>query len=88
MRSKKFMVYPTPASNHCTIAFTMNKPGKYRVEVYNTQGRLVQIIGKGETNNNQLLTYPMHTSQLSTGVYFIKLVTASEVRVKQLIIQR
>ncbi len=85
---QKFMVYPTPANNHCTIAFTMNKPGKYRVEVYNTQGRLVQVIGKGETNNNQLLTYSMNTSRLSTGVYFIKLVTASEVRVKQLIIQR
>ncbi|HEX6431299.1 MAG TPA: LamG-like jellyroll fold domain-containing protein, partial [Niastella sp.] len=85
---QKFMVYPTPASSHCTIAFTMNKPGKYQVEVYNTQGRLVQVIGKGETTSNQLLTYPMNTSQLSTGVYFIKLVTASEVRVKQLIIQR
>ncbi|THU41137.1 T9SS type A sorting domain-containing protein [Niastella caeni] len=85
---QKFMVYPTPASNQCSIAFTLNKPGKYRVELYNTQGRLIKVVGQGETNTNQLLTYPMNTSQLSTGVYFIKLVTATDVQVKQLIIQR
>jgi hypothetical protein len=84
----KFMVYPTPASNHCTIALRLSKPGKYQVEVYNTQGRLVQVVGKGETVANQLLTYPMNTDQLSTGVYFVKLVTATGVQVKQLIIQR
>lgn len=85
---QKFMVYPTPASNHCTIAFTLGQPGKYRVEVYNTQGRLIQLIGAGEASGNQLLTYPVNTSQLSTGVYFVKLVTAKDVRVKQLVIQR
>jgi hypothetical protein len=85
---QKFMVYPTPASSHCTIAFTLNKPGKYRVEVYNAQGGLIQVVGNGETSGNQLLTYHMNTSQLSTGVYFIKLVTATAVQAKQLIIQR
>ncbi len=67
---------------------TLNKPGKYRVEVPNTQGRLVKIVGTGETTANQLLTYPMNTSELSSGVYFVKLVTAAEVKVKQLVIQR
>ena len=85
---QKFIVYPTPASSYCTIAFTLKKPGKYQVALYNTQGRLIQVVGKGETTGNQLLTYPMNTSQLSTGVYFVKLVTATEVKVKQLIIQR
>lgn len=85
---QKFIVYPTPASSQCTIAFTLAKPGKYQVEVYNSQGRLVQVVGKGETTGNQLLTYSLNTSQLNTGVYFVKLVTATEVKVKQLIIQR
>jgi hypothetical protein len=85
---QKFIIYPTPASSQCTIAFTLNKPGKYRIALYNTQGRLVQVVGTGETTANQLLTYPMNTSQLSSGVYFVKLVTAAEVKVKQLVIQR
>jgi hypothetical protein len=85
---QKFIIYPTPAGSQCTIAFTLNKPGKYRVELYNTQGRLVQVVGTGETAANLLLTYPMNTSQFSSGVYFVKLITASEVRVKQLVIQR
>jgi hypothetical protein len=81
-------MYPIPARNQCTIAFSLNKPGKYQVAIYNTQGRLVQVVSKGEATGNQLFTYSMNTSQLSTGVYFVKLVTATEVRVKQLIIQR
>lgn len=85
---QKFMVYPVPDSNQITIAFSLNKPGKYQVAIYNTQGRLVQVVGKGEATGNQLLKYPMNTSRLSTGVYFVKLVTATGVRVKQLIIQR
>jgi hypothetical protein len=85
---QKLMVYPVPASNQCTIAFSLNKPGKYQVAIYNAQGRLVQVVGKGEVTGNQLLTYPMNTSRLSTGVYFVKLVTATKVQVKQLIIQR
>ncbi|OQP53619.1 LamG-like jellyroll fold domain-containing protein [Niastella populi] len=85
---QKFIIYPTPAGNRCTIAFTLNKPGKYRIELYNTQGRLVQVVSTGETAANQLVSYPVNTSQLGSGVYFVKLVTAAEVRVKQLIIQR
>lgn len=85
---QKFIIYPTPASSQCSIAFTLSKPGKYRVELYNTQGRLVKVVGTGETTANQLLTYPMNTSQLSSGIYFVKLITAAEVKVKQLMIQR
>ena len=85
---QKFIIYPTPAGNQCTIAFTLNKPGKYRIELYNTQGRLVQVAGTGETAANQLVSYPVNTNRLGSGVYFVKLVTAAEVRVKQLIIQR
>ncbi|WP_205508958.1 LamG-like jellyroll fold domain-containing protein [Longitalea arenae] len=85
---QKFLLYPSPAGSHCTIAFTLAQPGKYRVEIYNAQGRLVQVVGTGEASSKQLCSYPVNTSQLSTGVYFVKLVTATEVRVKQLVIQR
>ena len=82
------MVYPTPTSHNCTISFTLSQPGKYSVEIYNVRGQMVLSAGKGEATTKQLHSLTINTSELTSGVYYVKLITASEVRVTQMIIQR
>jgi Fibronectin type III domain./Clostridium neurotoxin, N-terminal receptor binding. len=83
-----FKVYPVPASHHCTVQFSLEEPGMYRVEIYNAHGQLMQVAGKGQAGAQQVITLPVNSSRLTNGVYYVKLVTQKSTKVQPMIIQR
>jgi hypothetical protein len=61
-------VYPVPAENELTIQFPTNFT-LYKVETYNSLGQLIATDFKNTIN----------TSQLSSGVHFLKITTSEGV---------
>ena len=86
--ASSFKVYPVPASNHCTVQFSLDEPGMYRVEIYNTHGQLMQLAGKGQAGAGQVITLAVNSSRFTNGVYYVKLVTQKTTKVQPMIIQR
>lgn len=66
--NKAISIYPVPAENELTIQFPDNFT-LYKVEIYNSLGQLIA------TDNKNII----NTSQLSSGVHFLKIETSEGV---------
>lgn len=65
-------VYPNPAQNELTLAYTLKNPAQVKLQIRDLTGRIVyeQPVQK-QTEGNQLIQLPI--DYLSNGVYFIEL---------------
>ena len=76
--------YPSPVSGTATIAFTMGSAGRVSIAVYDVAGRRVaslldasqQAAGPGSVSFN--------ARNLPSGVYFVKMQTASQTLTKNI----
>lgn len=82
----KFMVFPNPASDKVTLLFELKKTGKYSLELYSTDGKLVKPVTRGQSTGIEAVEWNM--SQYPPGLYFVKLVTETGVDVQRIIIKR
>jgi len=78
-----FSVYPNPASENLTIHFIENAAASRLVQVYNVYGKL--IWSKSEMIGNDL---NVSLSQMSNGVYFVKVSEGSVQKVKRIIVNK
>lgn len=70
--------YPNPFNPATTISFSLNRPGMVTVDIYNTAGQKVTELFNGslDAGTKQLLWKP---SDLSAGVYFVRVATGGNV---------
>ena len=76
-------VYPNPFNPSTTIAYEVAVAGPVTVKVYDVSGRLVDTLvdGVNKTPDRYELTYQ---PALSSGVYFVKVESAGEVRTRKI----
>jgi endo-1,4-beta-xylanase len=77
--------YPNPFNPSTTINFSLPKNGKVKLSVYNIIGQEVAIILNKDMNaGNHKVTF--NGSNLSSGLYFYKLLTGENVSVKKMML--
>jgi len=66
-----FEVRPNPFTKYATIRYSVPISGKVSIKLYNTTGRLVEVLNDGYVNAGN---YTIHLSarHLAKGVYFLK----------------
>jgi hypothetical protein len=72
-------VYPNPFTSNATIRVHAEKSGAAKVEVYDLHGRLVKKVFSGWLEGGIVSKYALESSQLTSGVYFIRLTLKSKV---------
>jgi hypothetical protein len=81
----KFQLYPNPATDLATAAINLNKRTVVIVEIYSSLGQLVSSTQYGDLNGSNNLF--INTSDLSTGMYTVSLVTGNERTSKRLMVK-
>ena len=66
----KINLYPNPAKDVVTLAYTLDNDAKLSFELYNMVGQLASVQGQSNYNRGNYSTR-LNTAQLSNGVYFI-----------------
>ncbi len=82
-----FKTYPNPANNEINIHFVLAQPESYTVEISNTLGQVVKTVS---LNNLQPGMYneSINTSNLSAGIYTIKVSGKKTQGTEKLVIQK
>jgi hypothetical protein len=67
--------YPNPFSEQVTIEIELPKPGDLKVEVFDTSGRLIKTLYKGDANQKESLIWDGKNEsgvKMPTGTYLLK----------------
>ncbi len=76
--------FPNPFNPQTTISYSIQKPAKVRLEVYDLAGRLTDIlVNRWQTNGYYKVTWKPDTH--STGVYFYKLMVDNQSAVRKML---
>ena len=82
----RMTVFPNPVFATSKLILRMGKASPYTLAVYNLSGKLVKTIGQGQAMAGSVITYDLRAGDYRTGIYFIKLVTDTEVLTEKVII--
>lgn len=78
--------YPNPFSNETVIHFSLAKPAKINLSVFDINGRLVKTLIHGSKEAGEHIVR-INANPLAPGIYFYKLQTGNYSAVKKMIIQ-
>jgi hypothetical protein len=78
--------YPNPFTNETTISFSLAKPAKVNLTLFDMNGRLVKVLVSGSREAGTH-TIRFNSGSLSKGLYLYKLQTGDYSAVKRMIIQ-
>lgn len=81
----EFKVIPQPAKDQATLDFTAYEAGAYTIEIYDMIGTNVMTVLSQEFQRGKQ-TIPIRTSDLSSGIYTIRIVAPSRVYTVQLVV--
>lgn len=78
--------YPNPFSGSTLIQFSINAPASLKIELWDLNGRKIKLIAEGnfEKGNHEMV---LDNTDLSTGVYLLKLITSDNVITRKLVKQ-
>ena len=79
-----FKIYPNPANEQITLAFTANSVQKSDISIFDISGKLVKSF---KIDQEPSTTINLNVADLSTGVYFVKTQSESGTQVEKLIIE-
>jgi hypothetical protein len=65
--------YPNPISEQATIKFAVKESQDVTVELYNTLGQRVQVLHQGSVPSSQTRTVSLQASDLSSGLYIVRM---------------
>ena len=85
--SNEINIYPNPSSSQTTITFSLNKPGKYTLELFDLNGILVSRLQEGISVGKQLVTHRFNAKKYSSGMYFVRLASSDYTSIKRIIIR-
>lgn len=78
------LLYPNPANNEVNVEISTIEGGKYDIQILSADGKIV--FQKNQPINN-IQTIKISTSELSSGVYFVKVNSSKTSHTKTLIIE-
>jgi hypothetical protein len=64
-------VYPNPTKEKFLVEFSLTKPEYLSFELYNSEGKLIDVLLRDWVKVNQN-TFSFSTESLSKGIYFLK----------------
>jgi len=82
IQSNSIEIYPNPANSRVTFSSNSNLPGENNISIFNSTGR--QLLSKKFRNQNKI---EMDVSQLTKGIYLVKMQTNAGVEARKLVIQ-
>ena len=77
--------YPNPFNPTTKIGYSLSKPGKVELKVFDILGRIVTTL-VNETQNTGRYEIKFEASHLSSGIYFYQLITNEFIDTKKMII--
>lgn len=80
---EKFEVYPNPANEMVTVNLTLVNSENTVINVLDITGKVIKTINVGNVNGDQNVN--ISVDDLTTGVYFIELVTPEGKQVKKIV---
>ena len=83
-----FVMYPNPAGNSTTLAFTSNEKANVSVEVYDVLGHLVSTAAQNNEFEKGYNTISLNTAALSNGIYYVALEVNGVKETKKLVINK
>ena len=78
--------YPNPFTNETTISFSLAKPAKINLTLFDMNGRLVKVLANGSKEAGTH-TIRFNSGALNKGLYLYKLQTEDYSAVKRMVIQ-
>lgn len=78
------VIYPNPVKDHVTVSFTNLKNETPIIQILNLYGQTVKEVNIA---NNLNVNETISTSELASGVYFVKTTLGKETAIKKLIVQ-
>jgi hypothetical protein len=79
--------YPSPFTTDVRLDFTLPQDGTYTLDVYDGLGRLVEHLGTGSAGAGQLQHMQWEAKDRATGIYLVRLTTATGVKQLKLLKQ-
>jgi len=80
-------VAPNPVSGSTKISFTLDKPEKVSISIYDVNGRLINTLADREfTSGNQQVKW--NAANLNAGVYFLRMQTTESVQTRKLVVAK
>jgi hypothetical protein len=83
----KLRSYPNPFTSSTTLEFALAQSGKYQLEIYDVQGRLVQRVQAGEATAGQLVQAPWQATTVTRGLYLARLTTGAGTQTIKLVVE-
>jgi hypothetical protein len=80
-------VYPNPATQQVTIRWGLADAGKYRVDLYDMNGRLLQAAAQGTTLKGAHGACVLDVSRYVNGLYLVKITTGKTVLTRRILVQ-
>jgi hypothetical protein len=81
-------VFPNPFSNATNLEFTLAQAGNYQVQLIDMKGALVKVIAEGEGEINKHYSHEINGENMPTGMYIVRLISASEVKHLKIMLKR
>jgi len=75
--SMELSCYPNPFNPETTVELTLERPTAVNLEVFNLQGRLVQLLYQGQLSAGQH-SFQFEPAKVASGTYLIRAVTPSD----------
>jgi hypothetical protein len=66
--------YPNPFSHETHVTFTVERDGYAWLELYDMSGRKIGLLFDGEIDAGHTYTTTLHGDQLTSGLYFCRLI--------------
>jgi hypothetical protein len=82
----KTAIYPNPAKDAATLAFTLANATHVNVVMYDISGKHVQTVMNGQMEKGDH-TLRISTAQLTKGVYFVTIATSTGIKTEKLVVE-
>ena len=81
--------YPNPFGKQTTIVFSVPaNDSNVKLDVYSTQGILVQHLYSGSVQANANNMYEFNGANLAPGIYFVRLITSKGIQTFRLVMTK
>ncbi len=80
---KEIAIYPNPATTQFTVEHTISSEGS--ISLYDISGKKLRTLFEGNFDTAQQMTFP--TSDLTSGIYFVRLQSGNQFVTKKLVVR-
>jgi hypothetical protein len=85
-QSFRFKTYPNPAHAVANISFSVGKPGRVTLDLFDLRGALVSRVFEDEAKVGQAYNVPVKTAALQNGIYICRMRSGSQSFTQRLVV--